>query len=48
VFGDLADSGSPVARLHADDRAFAALDELGTEPRVRYLARIRNPNPELG
>src|ERR1700744_374778 len=30
VFGDLARSGSEVARLHADPRSFAALDELGT------------------
>lgn len=47
VFGDLQDRSSKVARLHASDRAFAALDELGTLPRVRYLSRIRNPNPEL-
>ena len=25
----------------------ACSTELGTEPRVRYLARIRNPNPAL-
>ncbi|MBX3226608.1 MAG: 4Fe-4S dicluster domain-containing protein [Labilithrix sp.] len=48
VFGDLEDERAPVARLAASDRAYAALEELGTEPRVRYLAKIRNPNPELG
>jgi Fe-S-cluster-containing dehydrogenase component len=47
VFGDIADKGSRVAKLREDDRAFAVLDELGTIPRTRYLARLRNPNPEL-
>ena len=48
VFGSLSAPGSEVARLRSDPRAYAALGELGTEPRVRYLARVRNPNPELG
>jgi molybdopterin-containing oxidoreductase family iron-sulfur binding subunit len=49
VFGDIADANSYVARLRADDtRLFAVLDELGTIPRTRYLARVTNPNPELG
>lgn len=47
VFGDLLDEGSDVVRMHRSDRTYAALSELGTEPRVRYLARIRNPNGEL-
>jgi Fe-S-cluster-containing dehydrogenase component/anaerobic selenocysteine-containing dehydrogenase len=47
VFGDLHAPGSAVKRLHEDARAYGALEELGTEPRVRYLARITNPNPEL-
>jgi molybdopterin-containing oxidoreductase family iron-sulfur binding subunit len=47
VFGDKLDASSEVARLQESDRAFAALDELGTVPRVRYLKRIKNPNPEL-
>src|SRR5262249_12361623 len=37
VFGDLLAHGSPVARLHASTRAYGALEELGTRPRVRYL-----------
>jgi hypothetical protein len=37
-----------VARSAAEPRAYAALDELATEPRVRYLARVTNPNPALG
>lgn len=47
VFGDLTDPGSEVSRMHRSRRTFAALDELGTVPRVRYLAKLRNPNPEL-
>lgn len=47
VFGDVADPASQVAKLHRDERAFAVLDELGTEPRVRYLAKIINDNPDL-
>ncbi|MHB8078312.1 MAG: TAT-variant-translocated molybdopterin oxidoreductase [Candidatus Krumholzibacteriia bacterium] len=47
VFGDLNDPGSRVARLHADDRAYAVLGELNVRPRTAYLARLRNPNPEL-
>ena len=47
VFGDIQDEGSLVSRLQNGDRAYGALASLGTEPRVRYLARVRNVNPEL-
>ena len=47
VFGDILQRGAEVKRLSESDRAFAVLDELGTEPRVRYLSRLTNPNPEL-
>jgi molybdopterin-containing oxidoreductase family iron-sulfur binding subunit len=47
VFGSLTDQASEVAQMHRNDRTYAVLDELGTEPRTRYLARIVNPNPEL-
>jgi molybdopterin-containing oxidoreductase family iron-sulfur binding subunit len=47
AFGDLADSGSEVARQQQLDRAYALLGELNVKPRTMYLARIRNPNPEL-
>lgn len=47
VFGDLLDKSAVVTRLQQSDRAYGALEDLGTEPRVRYLARIRNANPEL-
>jgi molybdopterin-containing oxidoreductase family iron-sulfur binding subunit len=47
VFGSLHEEGSPVARLHRDARHYQVLYELGTRPRTVYLARIKNPNPEL-
>ena len=48
VFGDLNDSSSRVARLQAEHRAYGLLEDLNTRPRTRYLAKIRNPNPDLG
>jgi molybdopterin-containing oxidoreductase family iron-sulfur binding subunit len=39
VFGSLTDATSEVRRAFADARARSALEELGTVPRVRYLAR---------
>jgi molybdopterin-containing oxidoreductase family iron-sulfur binding subunit len=47
VFGDIADSATKVAQLMAGPRSYGMLDELNTQPRTRYLARIRNPNPQL-
>ncbi len=47
TFGSLTASGDEIAALFADPRAYAVLEELGTEPRVRYLARVTNPNPAL-
>ncbi|NUQ61610.1 MAG: TAT-variant-translocated molybdopterin oxidoreductase [Pirellulales bacterium] len=47
VFGDLSDKSSRVARDHAADRSYGVLAELNTKPRTAYLAKIRNPNPEL-
>jgi Fe-S-cluster-containing dehydrogenase component len=48
VFGDIADRAAEVTKLREDARAYALLDDLGTLPRTRHLARVRNPNPELG
>jgi molybdopterin-containing oxidoreductase family iron-sulfur binding subunit len=47
TFGDLNDRGSQIAAKQADDRAYHILAELNVKPRTAYLARIRNPNPEL-
>lgn len=48
AFGLLSDPASEVAHLHADPRAYRVLQrELGTEPRIRYLLHLRNPNEEI-
>ena len=41
IFGSLTAPDSEVARSSNDPRAFSALEELGTQPRVRYLRRRR-------
>ncbi|HXS29911.1 MAG TPA: hypothetical protein VN755_03665, partial [Steroidobacteraceae bacterium] len=47
VFGDLNDKQGQAARLQKSQRAYEVLGELNNRPRVQYLARITNPNPEL-
>jgi molybdopterin-containing oxidoreductase family iron-sulfur binding subunit len=47
TFGSLNDPNARVTKLHADSRRYDLLHELGTRPRTAYLARVRNPNPEL-
>ncbi len=47
VFGDLSDPESRVSKLHGDRRQYELLGELNDKPRTRFLARVRNPNPEL-
>jgi molybdopterin-containing oxidoreductase family iron-sulfur binding subunit len=47
-FGDLDDPSSDVARRAADERNYVLLGELNIRPRTSFLARVRNPNPELG
>jgi molybdopterin-containing oxidoreductase family iron-sulfur binding subunit len=46
-FGDLRDPGSRVAAAKKDPRNYALLAELNTKPRTTYLARVRNPHPDL-
>jgi molybdopterin-containing oxidoreductase family iron-sulfur binding subunit len=48
TFGSIADPNSNVSDTRKLDRLYAVLDELGTVPRTRYLARITNPNPDIG
>ncbi|MEA2625932.1 MAG: hypothetical protein QOD06_1977 [Candidatus Binatota bacterium] len=47
TFGDVNDRESRVAQLKGDPREYAILAELNTRPRTTYLARLRNPHPEL-
>lgn len=47
VFGDLNDQQSQVSVTSASPRGYRMLDEINTKPRVTYLAKIRNRNPEL-
>ncbi|AUX26187.1 hypothetical protein SOCEGT47_067480 [Sorangium cellulosum] len=47
AFGDLNDAGSKVSTASASPRGYRMLEELNVKPRVTYLAKIRNKNPEL-
>jgi Fe-S-cluster-containing dehydrogenase component/anaerobic selenocysteine-containing dehydrogenase len=48
IFGSLADPNSRVSKLQREERSYRLLNELNTKPRTWHLARVRNPNPELG
>jgi molybdopterin-containing oxidoreductase family iron-sulfur binding subunit len=48
VFGSLSEPESEMVVRREQPRAYSALADLGTEPRVRYLARIRNTNADIG
>jgi molybdopterin-containing oxidoreductase family iron-sulfur binding subunit len=47
VFGDLNDGSARVTKLQNTPRSYGVLEELNNRPRVKYLARIKNPHPEL-
>jgi molybdopterin-containing oxidoreductase family iron-sulfur binding subunit len=47
TFGDLGDKGSRVVAAKQDPRGYAILAELNSKPRTTYLAKVRNPHPDL-
>lgn len=47
IFGDINDPTSRVSIAKRQDRNYELLGWLNTQPRTTYLARVRNPNPEL-
>ena len=47
IFGDINDKSSRVSKLKAQTRDYGLLEELNTRPRTTFLARVKNPNPEM-
>ncbi len=47
TFGNIVDSNSHVVNLKKNNRNYALLEEINTKPRTTFLAKLRNPNPEL-
>lgn len=47
TFGNILDPESKIAKAKASERNYAMLGEYNLKPRTSYLAKLRNPNPEL-
>jgi molybdopterin-containing oxidoreductase family iron-sulfur binding subunit len=46
-FGDISDPESEVSKLKSNPRDYSVLGYLDTRPRTTFMARIRNPNPQM-
>lgn len=44
TFGDLNDNDTRVAENSRDDRAYLALEEVGVQPNIYYMTKVRNTN----
>ncbi|MBI3405200.1 MAG: hypothetical protein HY046_07050, partial [Acidobacteria bacterium] len=47
IFGDINNKSSRVAKMREDQLSYGILTELNTKPRTGYMAKLKNPNPEL-
>ncbi len=47
IFGDIRDPDSKVSKAKRSPRDYEVLRDLNNHPRTSYLARIRNPHPDL-
>ena len=46
-FGNINDPESAVSKMKKQHRNYTMLDELNIKPRTSFLAKMRNPNPEV-
>ena len=47
AFGNINDADSEVSKWKSSPLNYGILAELNTRPRTTYLARVKNPNPDI-
>lgn len=47
VFGDRNDPNSKIAQMYKNERGYLMLEEVGIQPSVKYLTKIRNKKQEV-